>query len=444
MYCPKCGEKNSSKNRFCQNCGEKLEQDDLELESDVIRITNTVKNKSKKIYENSKEKILKLTKKQKIMIVSIAGLVILSIVFLITGSILTSPNHLAVKYMESIAKLDFESYYDMLDLPNSEFLSKEKFVEKMKLNQQDKTEIQSYRVLSEDEIEDKFESLGKIPFIDWDDYIESESELTKVVIIEYVEKGKTEAEYLPIKFTKEKGTSWLFFPKWVIPVGDFIEENYEVYALKGSKVTFDGIELKEQYLTNESKKENFDLYRLPAVFELPTTIKMVTSTGVELEEETTPNGNGYVPDELKLTEDTYQKFLTIAKDGIHAMFDSTIAGTSFQDFSKDKKWSHYEDDYYTLEKIYENIKSSFTSSFYTYKDVKITEITGENEVDFDDDGYFTLPLQIKYSYTEEFKKYDGSIDSKNKVKEYEVEVSFIIVDGQLYIQSFNRTFAYLF
>lgn len=444
MYCPKCGEKNSSKNRFCQNCGEKLEQDDLELESDVTRITNTVKNKSKKFYETSKEKILRLTKKQKIMIASIFGVVVLLIAFLITGGILTSPNHLAVKYMESIANLDFASYYDMLDLPNSEFLSKEKFIEKMKSTEQEKIEIQSYRVLSEDELEDKFGALGKLPFMDWSDYIESESELTKVVIIEYVQKGKTEAEYLPIKFTKEKGTSWLFFPKWVIPAGDFVEENYEVYALKGSKVTFDGIEIKEQYLTKESKKENFDLYRLPAVFELPTTIKMVTSTGIELEEEMTPNGNGYVPDELKLTEDTYQKFLTIAKDGIHAMFDSSITGMSYQDFSKDEKWSHYEDDYYTLEKIYENIKSSLNSNFYTYRDIKITDITGENEVDFDDDGYFTLPIQIKYSYTEEFKKYDGSIDSKNKVKEYEVEVSFVIIDGQIYIQSFNRTFAYIF
>lgn len=430
MYCPKCGTKNDNNDIFCENCGERITEV-KEIEDKTTFFSNITKYVNRFI-----TKIINLTKMQKI--IGVFLLAFLSVLISLFGvfSYLTSPSYIALELVKSISNLDYERYYELTDFSNSEFISKELFISSIEKEPLSKIELEYCKAISLDEVKaDAFNTA------DISDYITSkDNEVT--IIVEFKRKNFEQIEYAPITLQR-MARGFLFFPKWVNSGVDYTTSNYDIYALKGSIVTFNGIPLTDEYLVTNSN-ENFDLYRLPKVLKVKTKLEMITPSKITITSEVTPSENAYKPENVSIDQDSYKKFNDVIELSLTNLMTSATTTTTFEEFSKNNLWSKYDDDDYTLEKIYNNIKMDMSLYSTKYDNIKITKIKNDNNFTITDDGYFTVEVDMGYSYDRTYTSFTGEEMKNNLIDSYNVEITFTMEDNSFYIKSFNKTFVNMF
>ena len=131
MFCPECGKKNAEEAKFCEFCGAKIDED------------------SKIILPQKPRKPMK--KSTKIIII----VVTLLVVVLGGGGIILSnnfkPSKIATEYFEALMNNDTDKIYDYIDIPDSEFTTKEIF---KKVVETEDTDVVNYQVVSEEKSSD--------------------------------------------------------------------------------------------------------------------------------------------------------------------------------------------------------------------------------------------------------------------------------------------------
>ena len=119
MYCGECGTKNEKGAKFCENCGAALEQEEERTEE-------TVKKQEKKQPTKPRKP---MSKSKKILVSGITAVVILLVVGFLLLKNSVSPNAVANTYFKAFVDQDLDTMYQCSDLDESEFTTKDRFVE---------------------------------------------------------------------------------------------------------------------------------------------------------------------------------------------------------------------------------------------------------------------------------------------------------------------------
>ncbi|MBP3766383.1 MAG: zinc ribbon domain-containing protein [Bacilli bacterium] len=367
MYCSECGKKIKKGSKFCGECGAKVK-----------------KEKTKFDFKNNKLAII------------ISAVVALLVICLVTLNILTSPKHVASKYIKASINKDSNALYSLLDLDGDKtFISKKTFKKIIESNTKD-SNIENYKI-------------GEV--------IYGTSNLSAKVKFTYTTKGGSSENNRYIILNKDKDKKFLFFDKWTISdynATNIILKDYKIIVPKDTKVTYGGINVSSKYLDKDSSYEKIDVYKLPQVFIAKTDIEVTLKNGIKVKEEVRPSIilKQY---QLKLTgknlsEEDAKKITKASKESLEIVYKSAIESKSFDEIKSNFKAK----DLTNLEKSY----TSFSKNLNNHSSVKLTSITFDDidiyNATIDNDGNLVVSLKTKFTYKVTYPTLDVSEEVEPK------------------------------
>lgn len=369
MYCGGCGTENKKDSVFCENCGNKLEQQSVEP------------NKPSKSFMT---RIKEIPTKTKIIVGSICGALVVIVALMIILGSLTNPKKIATKFFKVVANNDVEALYDYVEVKDSEFTSKKIFV-KLYNNEEDedKVELVNYKI---------------------GDAVISSDGMSASVNVTFLEKGEDTSEIYTIKLVKDKKKKWLFFDNWKINDSiASVSENSEIKVMKGSKVKIEGVEVSSKYLTKDSNS-SFDIYSIPVMFKEYYEATIELPVGITIEDEIYPSSYGYTYDISlsDLDEKTTKKITDTIKANLQVIYDGVREKKSFDALKS--SFEYKGADLSKLKTAYENLvdymDSSVTLTSITFNNISI------NNLDIDSDGNLDISAKITYDYSLSYQSGD--------------------------------------
>lgn len=425
MYCPNCGKELQKNTKFCGNCGFGIEE-----------IATTT---SQKMWKKSKNYVSSWPRNRKILVVSIIIIVCAVSLFLGIGSTVSSPSYLAKKALTSIVNGDYGTYYDLLQLEENPFVTKEKYVNYLKEELADETHtITDITILTREEY------IARIGFdsIFFDDgRIPQESADLEIVYLSYQLDGKEGETYL--SFTKDEGHSYLFFPEWRLVDEETLVKDYTLYAPKDSTVMFDDISLNQEERISSSNN-HYDCYQIPLVIAKDTPLTFTLSSGLILEDHITPSDQSYYPSEVTVSENHVKSLEEASQKAIQLLFDGAQGNITLDTLEADPLFQAYDDTYHTLEKIYHNLDTTYPYRYYKITNLTLGEVKrnpNEKIQYHNEDGSISIQLYFQYQYDRENTV---TKETMKRNQQEPVTITYLYQDHQFIVKSFNTTFSFLF
>ena len=203
MICPRCGKDNPQGARFCMNCRYLLESEE-DFQGD--------------------EKNSNLAKV--IIGVEAVLLIALAVLFGVIGNSMTKPEKILENYWEAREEGDWNRVYDCLDVSDSEFLTRQMFVNAMR---------------------------NRAGVDSWSMEGESEEGETKGFTVIYEDtawdSGKPQEQVTTLV---SKGRNWLFFQNWRVTVEDLTVRDVTFYLPVGSQLELNGQEVSMEGVSDEN------------------------------------------------------------------------------------------------------------------------------------------------------------------------------------------------
>ena len=400
MYCSECGAKNKKTDAFCSECGHPLMQEDEKQEV----TTKVVKDKKP------------MSKKNKIIIGIITGIVLLLGIGYKVGSDMSSPKKVADEYIKDVISGDGNKLYKYLELEGDKtFVSKKIFADLVG-DSNSNTAIENY----------------KITDVEYGD-----GKLTATVKFSYTSKTSSSEKTSSIKLVKESKKKFIVFDSWKIndsSVTAATVKDYTIKVIKGSKLTFAGIEVKSKYLNKDESNSKYDVYDLPLVFSTKTELKVVLPSGMEIKEIVTPSAY-YNLHEVSLDENTLstsekEKIVSKAKESLTTIYTNAIEQKEFSSFKSNLE--HGSLDLSKLESSYNSFLSDLkeatnTLTSITFKDVSIYDL------DITNDGYLEVEVKANYDYTVKYTNFNNE-EKENSSSSYEyMKLTYAYDKGEYYL-----------
>lgn len=385
MYCGECGAKIGKNEAFCGECGAKVEKIQEKSTNEAISTSNVQRQVNRQ----------PMSKKKKILLLVCAVLVVgLYLGYNYLGEKF-GPKGVAKEYVQALMAKDADKLYNYLNLEGDRtFTSKEKFKEIIK-SSDDSGEITNYVI-------------GDVSY--------SDGNLSAQVSVKYTLKGAQSETTETVHLTKSKKKAYGIFDTWEISedFDSIMVKNYQIKVPKNSKVTVDKIELDKKYLDSKSSSENWDVYKIPQIFQSSVTIKTNIS-GFDVEQKVTPSS--YYDDytiELSLKN--------LSKENVSALEKQikTDFNTLYKNLIDKKTWDQVKDSYnFTnanlteLEEIYKDLYDDVVDDEYKTLTAFNTTSISINNLSLTDEGQIRVGFKANYDYSVNYKKYDDSIETKN-------------------------------
>lgn len=365
MFCEDCGAKLKSNSKFCENCGKEIKSIKAE----------------KKIVSSEKN-----NKTKKIVIISIIAFII--VVTLIVTSNLCSAQNIAEVYFKAKNSNDYATMYKHLEIEKTEFTTKELYIKALK-NDNEPVIISDYNV---SELKT--------------------SEEEKIITITYTLNGHN--DYVSYKLKKQPNNKLLLFGNWKIDASndDIIKKDFKIKVIKGSNVSLEGINVDQKYIDKELSNDNYDVYKIPAIFKGKYNIKITLPFGFSIEDNISTYSDYTQLQYLNLEsipEETKNKLLNMAKKDIQKLYESANKQKEYSeitnelDFVDPSSFSYYYDG---LKSIFSN-KNIETISFVD---------NGISSIYFDS-GKITMYISFKINYLVKEEIIDDEGISKDEYKE---------------------------
>lgn len=385
MFCGECGAKNRKDDSFCAECGAPLLQEQDGQKQEVVTPEVTKPKKP-------------MSKKSKIILGCIVVLILLLAVGYKIGRDATDPKKIASDYIDATIHQDSGRLYQYLEIDGDKtFVNKEIFGDLLKENSTDDSTIENY----------------KITGIEY-----GEGKLTAKVSYTYTIKDSTNEKTDSINLTKKKEKKLLLFDDWKITdtkSSSTIVENYTIKVTKGSTVTYAGVKLTDKYLDTEQTTSKLDVYVLPQVFAIKTTLNSVLPGGMEIEEKVTPSSYYNIHtvnfNKNNLTEASKEKITNKAKEVFTTIYTNAIDKKPFSEFKSSFEYgnidlTNLENSYNTLLASLESNTSTLTS--INFKDASIYSLRLTEE------GYLEVEVRTNYAYTVSYTGLDNEVKTSEK------------------------------
>lgn len=420
MFCPECGTKNDDEAKFCENCGAKLE------EQEVVSTAQPVNNVQP-------VQVKKLSKKAKIAIIGVIAVIGAIAIFVNVVKNIFAPENIAKKYFESVANAEWEKVYGYYDLTEDEFVNKDMFKKMSK--DREKIDYSNYAV--------KKETLKKSSSIlEGESSDEKDSGISKIVNIEYALKNSDSTLEYSVRLVKLSKKKLLFFDNWKVVPEDMISKEYRISTLNDIDVYMDGKKLSEKYISKDkdvySDEKNFVVYEIPSLFQGNHKLTFKGEYIDTYEEEISVNREdkdsfSYTDPEIKqsLIDELEKNTEKIVEEIYSAAVDDkkfSEIKLSYDVYKDKEKEEEIESNY---KKLCESIKDTSYSNSIKLSKFKKKDFEVTNENSFIDEGSVSATIKYKLTYEGEFvKKVDDKDEKKKDEDETDGTISYKYIDGK--------------
>lgn len=394
MFCPKCGKKNAEEAKFCEFCGAKIMSDEKVILPKKPRVKISKKNKT-------------------IIIVA----VILVLVLGIGGYFLSSnfkPSKVALEYFLATTNGDTDIIYDFINIPESEFTTKEVF-EKVNDDLEENVNLVNYQVVNED--------------------ISSDG-LSAQVKISYTVEGRQTPSSEIIYLVKDSKNKFLIFPNWKISDGSsLVREDYKIKTYKDSTLKLEGITVDKKYLKDDDKS-TYDTYVIPAIFKGNYDVNITLKNGLVTKGSLNVNNYSSSIDDFKLEDKKEEDLENVIKNVLSKLYESAIDKKSFDDIKTDFE---YDDaDLTDLEDAYDDFAFLIGNGAlreYNLKDIEVEKIS------VTEDSYLSVTVKTSYDYAAKAYLSDDNVNKSDDDTVYltfDYNEGFKLVDMSSLTTSFSR------
>lgn len=378
MYCGECGTKAQKGDAFCSNCGAKLDTNELQKK------------------EVSKPQRKPMSKKTKVIIAGVLFALVIVGGFIGVGSSLSSPKHVAKKYVDALVSQDADDLYEYLELGKDKTFTSKKIFEELLDEEEDSLEIENYQIT-------------KVEYGD--------GKLTAKVTVRYTMEDSSTEQTTTVSLTKGKNKKWLFFDDWKIVFpgsSNMVIDNFEITVPKGAKVKYAGVIVNNNYLDKEKSNEQLDVYVLSQVFTVKTKIEVTLLNGYVIKDNVTPSSykNHYTA-QVSLTtieKEEQNKIANSIKNDLSIVYQHAIERKSFDELKKNLVIAQGTEK--ELEETYNELVADLKEAYSTLTAIEFTNIT-LTTVKLDDDGYLEFRAKVNYKYTIKYKDFSGKETSKD-------------------------------
>jgi len=382
MFCQECGTKNDDSSMFCAECGSKLNHPNEVVSGSAITnqptgmevpLTQPVYIQPQAVPAPPRKPMS--TKKK--VIIGVVGLLLILIVggYNVVKSQF-SPEKVTEKFFVNAMNAKWGEVYDYLDLPKSEFITKDKFV-KMEADAV-KQQYSTYSI-----------KINK----------KDENALGLTANITYRLKGESDDVDFDIKLIKQKKKSFFFFDSWKIDSSYYITKDYTIHVPKDATVTFGCVQLGSSYVDNSD--EYGTVYKLPTVFNGDYDIKITQKNMEDIVDKVSTSDMEYQVNAMTLKKEVAESLVTKAQDTLNEIYKAGLSGSDFSAiskyFSKDETvQSDATDNYdYFLSKVHRDDGMGIQT-------VNLRDFTGTAEVEMID-GVANVKVELSYSYDLSYK-----------------------------------------
>lgn len=430
MFCPKCGMKNEDGTKFCSACGAKLTEESVQGSAQET-VQETVENPEvSQVQEASaaqqvppvqqpvppvqQQYGMPLPKKpvNKLMIATIVEAVVLMLVivcFFAVGKKTYGIEQTAENFFLSYMNGNWDECYEQLDVNDSTFISKEKFIEANT-------------------------NVGAVEYNAYQVDEEYSNKLQASVRVSYSLKSSGTKRYMYITLNKQKGKKFLFFNSWKATTDTIVANDVYVYVPHGAVVTIDGIELAPFLYSSE---EYEDTYVIPQIF-VGTHRVAVTDGDFKYEDDYyvesygsigVYSGDMKVDPELEkaIADRAYEAFTTCLNAGMQGADFDTVS--SLFEYPRDVKDSYEwwaESTFFTEDESY-----SYYDRYYdiTMKNIEVKDVQIWKNSDGDTYASATVVYEYEGKQLSRYWSDDPYQECENEGYNEEY-YSFILKDGQ--------------
>ena len=347
--------------------------------------------------------------------VAIAAVVVIAAVvsFVVIGNNATDYKKTATKYVKAVETGDWDTAYDMLNLPSGEFITKDAF--KSANADKGKKEIASIQADNK--------------------YHTATGDMTKQVVVDYTYKtGGSDSQNVTLE--KKNSNYMLFFKQYQISSEDVVVKDIEVKVPVNTKLQINGVEVSDSYKTEGGKSsysaKSYTYYKIPYLINGQNKFKVTGDLIDDLEKTVDVDydeDNVYVSlDEVNVKESIVSAVKTQAQNDLKTITEAGINNKPFSDISSLCLSSAQS----TLSSTYKNdVVNDFHSSFkdvtaISLSDVKVTVSKDDYEIDSDDGlPYIKVSLSYsmsgKYKYSFDGKEEDGTGKASNESITYKYD-----------------------
>ncbi len=377
MFCGNCGTKNEPNAMFCESCGNKLQEN-----INVAPVSNNVPKEKKKI--------------NPIILIVIGVVVVLFIIYkIIEGQF--SAEKQAEKMLDCFLN-GKECAFDYADVEESEFFSKEMFVEATKDNE-------------------------KVTNIKVKKYVDADLDVvTDKVYLEYSyidEDGDQEEGRFSVRKTDEK--VFFLFDEYELTstpyeFSKYIETDYSITVPEGAKVTIAGKEVSDKYL--EETSYGVDKYTIDTIFENLVYDVKFSMSGFEFEIGGSYSASYY---DAKLTDEDELAVKKDLEETIVTMYEGLMTDSSAEELNLSEE----------LTVVYDDLDLTNGLTKFTFD--KISDI----ELSFSD-GDVELDFKLSYSYELQYEElFTDEIKTVTNDEEDYVTAMIKLEDGKIKITGFD-------
>lgn len=405
MFCEKCGTKNEDAARFCEKCGATLEvkkeknSDPIQKNAFVAPRVNADPAKApfgEEGFQKPKKKPMSLKTK---IILSVVGILLLVIgLAWVAGSTLTNPERIVRKYYENMSLQKYDEAYKYIDVEDSEFMTKDMFVEAMENTADEKMLNFTLQEASEN------------------------NSLVKKFIITYTRKGGVFTSNSEVFLMKQPSKKWLLFDDYKI-VSDKIAKSYSITIPSGAEIYIDDIKVDEKYTENDAINKK---YRIPSIFKGMHEIKVSAPFGKEKTFDVQVIKDG-CEDKfgIELTDQAQKEVSECAKDFLKAFVAAAMDKTSLEESNLD--FSNNAD-MESVQKSYNSLKNKGIHDGVEIKDISFQK--------FDSKSGYGVSVNYGYTYTMQEESESGTkIEKSGSATIYVVyeDGKWMISNCQIYL-----------
>lgn len=190
---------------------------------------------------------------KRVVIAAVIVLVLMKLIGYVNG-----PKRAASSFFKAeIAECNYGRLYDMLDLPDGKFLTKELFLKAYPRSEAQ--DITNYEVVSNGET--------RVPSGDSYNYGEESGEKLDFIAnytVYYTVKGESALLSSRYQLIRQKGALGGLFPQWKVSASNVVANRVRIYAPESVKITLDGEALGEEELTvsDQYYREGYSCYQM--------------------------------------------------------------------------------------------------------------------------------------------------------------------------------------
>jgi len=368
MFCQKCGKNNEGTMNFCMSCGERLVDNQPAVQSlsfdSVIKRAKELPSKAKGLPKWVK----------RISVVALV-LIVVGVVLNAIGTTITDPKNIVKGYFEAKANGDWDKMYSYLSLDESEFITKEKFLQMME--SEEKTDFVNLEIIETNSA--------------YNDPSFSNSGWVKIYTVRYMKKGEAGAREEFVTLVNKSQKKILFYDDYDINIDNLTTSNFRILASKDSAVYLDDIKLTRTEVSPDDDyyepDNDSDTFIAPKLFLGQHDLKVEHSVfktheeKIQIDWENINNSydanNRILTDEAKIgmakrTEEIYKQLMDKAFEEIP--FDGfKLSGVTDNEEKLDEIKEIYDYFSYTIKEDYKDQNKSITLD-------KFKDISSENEL----------------------------------------------------------------